>query len=125
MQRERDEPRLRAVVEVALEAPPRGIARLHEPRARRPQLLHALVQLRVEMGDVAAQQPAEERERHQPGRDERGPPGDVARAGPRHRDEQEGQQRADVDRRQLQPLERARLRQSPIARVSTTTNSTK
>ena len=112
-QRERDEARLRAVVEVALEAPPRGVARRHEPRARRPQLLHALLQLRVEMRDVAAQQSAQERERHQPGGDERRPPGGVARAGPRHRDEQEGQQRADVDRRQLQPLERARPAPEP------------
>ena len=64
-QRERDEARLGAVVEVALEPPPRGVAGGHEPRARRPQLLHALLQLGVEVRDVAAQQPAEERERHQ------------------------------------------------------------
>ena len=65
-------------------------------------------QLVVEVRDVAAQQPAEERERRQRGGDERGPPRDVAPAGARDGDEQEREQRADVDRRQLQPLELAR-----------------
>ena len=81
-QGERDEPRLRAVVEVALEPPARGVAGRHEPRAARPQLLHALLQFGVEVRHVAAQEPAEEGERHQPGGDERGPVRGVADAGP-------------------------------------------
>ena len=112
-QRERDQPRLCAVVEVALEPPPRGVAGGHEPGAGRPQLLHALLELGVEVRDVAAQEPAEERERHQRGGDERGPVRGVAHAGARHGDEQEGQQRADVDGRQLQPLERPRPAPQP------------
>ena len=82
-QRERDEPRLRAVVQVALEPPALGVAGLDEPRARGAQLLQARAQLGVELRDVAAQQAAEERERQQRGRDERGPPGGVAGAGAR------------------------------------------
>ena len=77
-QRERDQPRLRAVVQVALEPAALGVARLDDAGARRAQLLEALAQLGVEVDDVAAQQPAEERERHQRGRDERRPPGGVA-----------------------------------------------
>ena len=69
-----DQPRLRAVVQVALQAPALGVARLHEPRARGAQLLEAGLQLGVEARDVAAQQPGQERERQQRGRDERGPP---------------------------------------------------
>jgi hypothetical protein len=98
---------LRAVVQVALDLAARGVARLHDAGARGAQLLVALAQLRVEMRDVAAQQPAEERERHQPGGDERRPPGHVAAAGLRDRHEQERQQGAHVDRRELEPLELA------------------
>ena len=95
-QRERDEPRLRAVVQVALEPPPRGVARLDQPRARGAELLHRLGELVVEVRHVAAQQPAEERERRQRGGDERGPEGDVAAARAGHRDEQERPERAHV-----------------------------
>ena len=38
-ERERDEPLLRAVVEVALELPARVVAGRDDPRARRPELL--------------------------------------------------------------------------------------
>ena len=117
-QRQRDEPRLRAVVEVALEPPPRRVARLHQPRARRAQLLHPLGELVVEVGDVAAQQTAEERERHQPGGDERRPPGDVAGARARHGHEQERAQRAHVDRRDLQALERVGAAPALAARAA-------
>ena len=113
-QREPDEPRLRAVVEVALEAPALGVADLDEPRARRPQLLEAPVQLGVQARDVRAQEPAEEGERHQRGRHEGRPPRHVARAGHRDDDEQEGEQRAGVDGRELQPGERRRA--LPVAR---------
>jgi hypothetical protein len=106
-QRQPDEPRLRPVVQVALELPPRGVAGRHHPRPRLPQLLQALAQLVGEMHDVAAQQPAEERERRHEGRHERDPPRGVADPGPRDRDRQERQQREDVHRRQLQPLELA------------------
>ena len=112
-QREGDQPRLGAVVQVALEAPALGVAGLHEPRARGPQLLQARAQLGVEVGDVAAQQAAEERKGHEPGRDERGPPGGVPRAAPGHRDEQERQQRAHVDRGELEALERPGVKPAP------------
>ena len=83
--REPDEPGLRAVVQVALEAPALRVSRLDDPQARRAQI-------GVEPGDVAAQQAAEERERQQRGDDQRGPARAVAgaRLGGRH--EQEGQQ---------------------------------
>ena len=45
-ERERDEPLLRAVVEVALEPPPLGVARLDDARPRRAQLL----ELRAHLG---------------------------------------------------------------------------
>jgi hypothetical protein len=61
------------------------------------------------MRDVGTQQTAEEGERHQPRRDEGGPPCGLADAGPGHGHEQEGQQRARVDRGQLEALERSRL----------------
>jgi len=79
-EREADQPRLRAVVQVALEPSPLGVARLHEPRSGRAQLLDPGLQLGVEVGDVAAQQATEERERHQARRDERRPPRGVARS---------------------------------------------
>ena len=101
-QGERHEPRLRAVVQVALEPPALGVAGLHDPRPRRPQLLH-------EVRDGAAQQAADERERSQPGRDEGGPERGFSGARARHRDEQEGQQRGDVDRRALEAQERVGL----------------
>ena len=124
-QGERDEPRLRAVVQVALEPPALGVAGLDEPRARGAQLLEARPQLGVEARDVAAQQPGQERERQQRGRDERGPPRGVARARRGRGDEQEGEQRADVDRRELQALEPAvRAASAATARTSTITNST-
>ena len=117
-QRERDEPRLRAVVQVALEPPPRGVARLDQPRARRAELLRRLGELVVEVRHVAAQQPAEERERRQRSGDERGPEGDVAAAGAGHRDEQERPERAHVHGAQLQPLEGARCPASAAARAA-------
>ena len=43
--RERDELLLRAVVQVALDPPAGDVAALHDPRARRPQLLHVRAQL--------------------------------------------------------------------------------
>ena len=43
--RERDELLLRAVVQVALDPAPRGVRALHDPRARRAQLLHLRTQL--------------------------------------------------------------------------------
>jgi hypothetical protein len=92
-------------VEIALEPPALGVARLDDPRSGGAQLLEALAQLGVEVGDVAAQQPAQEGEGHQPGADEGGPPGGVAGPGASRRHEQEGQQRADVDGRELEPLE--------------------
>ena len=49
-ERERDEPLLGAVVEVALEAPALGVLRLDEPRARGPDLL----QVPLPLGDVDA-----------------------------------------------------------------------
>ena len=104
-QRERDEAGLGAVVEVALEAAALGVARLDEAGARRAQLLEALAQLGVEVADVAAEQPAEERERRHAGGDEGGPPRGLAGAGASDRHEQEGQQRAGVDGRELQALE--------------------
>ena len=48
LQRERDEPRLGAVVQVALEPAALVVAGLDEPRARRAQLHHARAQLGVE-----------------------------------------------------------------------------
>ena len=61
----------------------------------------------------------------QRGRDERGPPGGVAGAGLGGRHEQERQQRADVDRRELEPLERPASRASAAtSRTSTRTKST-
>ena len=45
LERERDEPRLGAVVEVAFEAPALGVAGLDEPRAGRAQVLYASPQL--------------------------------------------------------------------------------
>ena len=115
-QRERDEPRLRAVVQVALQPPARRVARLHDPRARGAQLVDARLQLVVEVRDVAAQQAREVGERHQRGRDERGPERGVARAGLRDRHEREGEQREDVDGRHLQALERRRWRASGRSR---------
>jgi hypothetical protein len=56
LQRERHEPRLRPVVQVALQLPALGVAGLDEPQPRGAQV-------RVEPRDVAAQQAAEERER--------------------------------------------------------------
>ena len=105
---QRHEPRLRAVVQVALQPPPLGVAGLDDPRARGAQLLQAGAQLGVELGHAAAQQAAQVGERRQPGGDERGPEGRVAGAGPSHGHEQEREQRADVDRRQLQAHEHAR-----------------
>ena len=64
-QGERHQPRLRAVVQVALQPAPLGVARLDDPGTRRAQLLVALAQLGVEVADVASQQPAEERERQE------------------------------------------------------------
>jgi hypothetical protein len=87
------QPRLRAVVQVALQAPALGVTRLHDPRARRAQLREARAQLGVEQREVGAQQAGEEGEGHQARRDEGGPPRRVADAGPGHRHEQEGQQR--------------------------------
>jgi hypothetical protein len=107
-QRQRDQPRLRPVVQVALQPAALGVAGLDEPRARRPQLLQPHAQLGVELRDVAAQQAAEERERQHGGGQERGQPGGVAGAGPRDHHEQEREQRGRVHRRQLEPLVRAR-----------------
>ena len=45
VERERDELLLRAVVEVALDPPPRRVARLDDPQPRDPQLLHARLQV--------------------------------------------------------------------------------
>ena len=97
--------RLRPVVQVALEAPALGVARLHEPRPGGAQLDHSGAQIGVQARDVAAQQPGQEGEGEQRGGGERGPPRGVARAGERGRREQEGQQPEDVDRRELKPLE--------------------
>ena len=72
-EREPHEPRLRAVVQVALEAAALGVARLDEPRARGAELLQPGAQLGVEPRDVAAQEAGEERERQHGGGDERGP----------------------------------------------------
>ena len=87
-QRKADEAGLRAVVEVALESPARGVARLHESYARCSQLLQTRAQLGVELGHAAAQQPAKERERRQSRRDESGQPGGVAAARERDGHEQ-------------------------------------
>ena len=50
LQREADAEQalLRAVVEVALEAPPLGVARLDEPHARRAQLRELAAELRMQ-----------------------------------------------------------------------------
>ena len=48
VQRQRDEPRLRAVVEVALDAPPFAVGRLDQPRPRGAQLDQARAQLGIE-----------------------------------------------------------------------------
>jgi hypothetical protein len=53
---------LRAVVQIALEAPARGIAGLDQPRPGRTQLVIALSQLGIKLRDVAAKQPGEEGE---------------------------------------------------------------
>ena len=45
---ERDELLLRAVVQVALDPPAGDVAALHDPRARRPQLLHAGAQVSLQ-----------------------------------------------------------------------------
>src|SRR4051794_12636145 len=105
-QRQRDEARLRAVVEVALEAPALRVAGLDEAGARGTELHQALARLGVEVAHVAAQQAAEERERRHAGRDEGGPPRGLAGAGAGDRDEEERRERAGVDRGQLHPLER-------------------
>ena len=110
---QRDESRLGAVVQVALEPAALGIARLDEAGAGRAQLLQARLQLGVEVRDVAAQQPAQEREGHERGRDEGRPPGGVADARTGQGDEQEGEQRGDVDRRELHALEPARPAPAP------------
>ena len=56
VERERDEPLLRAVVQVALEPPALGVAGLDDARARRRQLLVRVgvrQRLRDELGEVA------------------------------------------------------------------------
>ena len=105
-QREAHEPRLRAVVQVALQAPALGVAGLHEPRAGGAQLHHPGAQVGVQPRDVAAQQADQEGEGQQRGGAEHRPRRGVARARRRRRREQEGEQAAYVDRRELEPLER-------------------
>ena len=80
-QGEADQPRLGAVVQVALQAPALGVAGLHEPRAGGAQLDDPGAQIGVQARHVAAQQPAQEGEGQQRGGGERGPPRGVARAG--------------------------------------------
>ena len=109
-EREPDEPRLRAVVQVALEAPALGVAGLDEPRARGAQLLQPGAQLGVEPRDVAAQQPGQEREGQQR-RWRRTRPTARRRPRPAVRDGDEQERRAaphDVDGRELEALERRR-----------------
>ena len=48
VQRERDELLLRAVVQVALDPAPRGVAGRHDPRPREPQLLQPRLQIRAQ-----------------------------------------------------------------------------
>ena len=69
-----DDPPLRAVVQVALDAPAFGVARVDEPGTRRAQLVQPRHELGVEACDVALQQPAEERERQERGHAEGQPP---------------------------------------------------
>ena len=100
-QRERHEPLLRAVVEVALEPPTLGVGGLDEPRPGRAQLLEARAQLRLqalvlerepgggddpvdELGMVAQRRVVDERRDRKPGAlDGRG---HAARAVSRQRD---------------------------------------
>jgi len=107
-EREPHEPRLGAVVQIALEAAALGVARLDEARPRGAELLQAGAQLGVEPRDVAAQQAGEERERQHGRGDECGPQRALPGARLGDGDQQEREQPAGVDRRELDALERRR-----------------
>ena len=79
-----------------------------EPRPRGAELLQAGAQLGVEPRDVAAQQAGEERERQHGGGDERGPQRALPGARLGDGDQQEREQPARVDGRELDALERRR-----------------
>ena len=124
-QRERDEPRLRAVVQVALSrrraASPASTSRAREARSS-------------SMRSASSASRCETWLRSRPPRNANGISPVAMNAAqnamspapaPRDGDEQERHQRADVDRRELQPLERAGGAPALHARRSTTTNSTK
>ena len=91
VQRERDELLLRAVVQVALDPPPRRVARLDDPQPRQPQLLHARLQVGLQALVVDRQRGGRRGRHHQLRRgvqrgvvdDRREPPAVALDRGPR------------------------------------------
>ena len=91
VEREADELLLGAVVEVALDPPPRGVARLDDPQPREPQLLHARLQVGLQALVVDRQRRGRRGRHDQLGRgvergvvdDRREPPAVAVDRGPR------------------------------------------